>query len=415
MNRILYRVIGLIAPFAFVATGAAHAGTLSNSAIFSQFNAVIFNNFTSMSDVEGRTVVGGNLTGGATFELNPGGAAASSFSALTVYGSSTSGGSFNIDNASGLTILGSNNASVTLAAGGTVFVGGANSGAITSNSGTASIAINGNNNANLTLNGGGGGTVQVNGSSNGNISGGALTFTGTQSGNLNGGATATKVASLTLNPPSSTVAGFAATFQTQLTNLSTQLNAVAANSSVTSSKGAIAFNAAPNASGVAVFDIGTSLFAANSTVTINLDGATSVIINVEVSSCVDSSCAFSFPNSVNFSDPTGYAANVLWNFVNATGLTFAGEFGGSVLAPLATVSNSNPIDGTLVAENFNGGSELHSFPFAGTLPGTSIPTSSASVPAPEPASLAVIGTGLAGLAFARRKRERRAPAALGSC
>ena len=399
MDWINFRIIGLTAILVTATVSGAEAVTLTDSQIFSQFNAVVFGNFSSTSDVEGRTAVGGTVSGGATFALNPGSAAASSFSALTVYGSVTAGGSFNIDAASGLAVLGGNNASFTLNAGGSVYIAGANSGAITVNGGSAAIAVNGNNTANLTLNGGG--TVRVNGNNTGNVSGGSITLTGSQSGNLNGGATATHVTSLTLTPPASTASSFAATFQNPLTALSTQLNTLTANSTVTTAGNAITFNAKPNAAGTAVFDINTSVFTANGTVTLALGNATTAIVYVLVNGCVSGPCAFSMPNSVNFSNPTGYAATVLWNFVNATNLSFTNEFGGSVLAPLASVTtNNNPVDGTVVAASFTGTGELHSHPFTGTLPST-------SVPAPEPTSLMLFGSGIASLAALQRRRKKR--------
>jgi hypothetical protein len=101
MIAIPNRIVGPLAFLVMLTSGTAHVGTLSNSAIFGQFNAVIFGNFSSSSDVEGHTVVGGDLTGGPTFDINPAGAAASSFSALTVYGNATTGKNFNINKAGG--------------------------------------------------------------------------------------------------------------------------------------------------------------------------------------------------------------------------------------------------------------------------------------------------------------------------
>jgi putative adhesin len=92
-----------------------------------------------------------------------------------------------------------------------------------------------------------------------------------------------------------------------LTKLPAQLDALTANSIVTASNGTITFNASPDANGAAIFDIASSFLAPNSTVKLNLNGANSVIINVNVDSCVSNTCVFSLPNSLNFANPTGYA------------------------------------------------------------------------------------------------------------
>ena len=381
-----------------LAAGSARAQSLTPTQILQQFNAVVFGNFSNTSDVEGRTVVGGALTGGATFYTNPGSEAASTFAALSVYGASDSGSSLNINNGGGVTVAGLNNATFSLNGGNSVFIGGANSGNITA-SGGGTIAINGNNTGAITANGGGTGTIKINGTS------GPMIISG------NGASTTTvDLPSATDKTPSGTIQNatvkygpvnltnplptFSSTFQTPLTNLSTQLEGHAANSTTSSANGTLTFNAAPNKSGQAVFDISASvLTAGNENVVFDANGATTMIVNV---SCGGANCSIALPSSTNFQNPTSDASELLWNFYNATTLDFGSEFGGSVLAPAATVANSSPIDGDLIANAFSGNGELHNYPFTGNL----------TFAIPEPASIALFGLGLAGLIAIRRRTSK---------
>ena len=103
--------IAIVAVVSLLASVPARAQTLTAAQILQQFNAVIFGNFSSSADVEGRAVVGGNVSHGATFYINPGSEAPSTFAALSVYGS-TSGSSININNGGGVTVVGLNSATM---------------------------------------------------------------------------------------------------------------------------------------------------------------------------------------------------------------------------------------------------------------------------------------------------------------
>jgi choice-of-anchor A domain-containing protein len=369
----------------------AHAQTLTATQILQQFNAVIFGNFSSSADIEGRAVIGGNVAGSASFYINPSASeAASTFAALSVYGASNGGGSINVDNGGGVTVAGLNNATLSLNGGNSVYIGGANSGGITDNGGVATIGINGNNTATVTANGGG--TIKINGKG-GNINGNGTSTTnvylpnsGDNNGNINNATVHYGAVSLTNPLPT-----FASTIKTPLTNLSTQLEGLTANSTVSSSNGTLTFNATPNTSGQAVFNISASvLTGGNENVSFNANGATTIIVNV---TCGGSNCSISLPSSTDFLNPTTNAADTIWNFYNASTLNFGAEFGGTVLAPDAAVANSSPIDGDLIANSFSGTGELHNYPFTGNL----------NFAVPEPASIALLGVGFLGLIMVRRR------------
>ncbi|NKE44922.1 choice-of-anchor A family protein [Roseomonas frigidaquae] len=301
----------------------ALAGPLTATDILRQFNLVTIGDFSSNSDVEGRSVIGGNLTGGATFFNNPGAAAPSDFRALTVYGSSTTGGPMNVNNGGGVTIAGS----------------------------AAGI---------INTNGGGGRSI-------------------------NGGPDA---------PAPGPLPGFAETFAAPLSALSAELAGLAANSALPGpatpgfpNNVPITASAGP---GLAVFNVTVAELSAFASFSLNLNGRDGAVINVT---------GGSYTGQANFLNATSVARDVIWNFVNATSIDFQRQWGGTVLAPNATVRNHTPIEGSLFAAAYDGRGELHSQPIRFDLP-TSDP-----VPVPEPASLALFGLGLAGLGLARRRRR----------
>jgi choice-of-anchor A domain-containing protein len=88
---------------------------------------------------------------------------------------------------------------------------------------------------------------------------------------------------------------------------------------------------------------------------------------------------------------------ILYNFFEATDLTIAGiEVHGSILAPWADILFDNGhIEGNLIAMSLIGTGEAHDEPFGGKLPPR---------PIPEPATLILLCSGLAGVAAWRRRK-----------
>jgi choice-of-anchor A domain-containing protein len=122
MSRLLRGVaaIALMAPVLMTAL-PAHAAVINANDILDQFNAVVSNNFSTSSDVEGRLVAGNiNNGGSSTFYENPNSLSApSSFkgvNALTIQ----SCPSCNVNNGGGVNFVTSNNGHFNLNSGGSV-------------------------------------------------------------------------------------------------------------------------------------------------------------------------------------------------------------------------------------------------------------------------------------------------------
>jgi choice-of-anchor A domain-containing protein len=106
-------------------------------------------------------------------------------------------------------------------------------------------------------------------------------------------------------------------------------------------------------------------------------------------------------NGNQLSNTSDAASNVLFNFANATSLSLQAEMNGAVLAPYATVTGSSEISGTVIAAQINDNGEVDNAEFTGILPAPTIAVT------PEPASIALLGAGMAGVAGLVWRRRLR--------
>lgn len=327
---------------ATIATGT-QAAPLTNQQIFEQFNLVVFNNSNSSSHVDGRSFIGGNLSGG-DYVQHPDAVAPSNYT--------------------GLTILGNASGNIHVNGLGAVVAGNASN--LTVNTGNAVVFGNVNNSS-------------FNGSGSYYVGGSA------HNSNLNTQRDASLATGAAVTASTST------NFQSQLSGLSTKLSTLHdTGSSVVFSGNKVTFQAVANAQGLAVFDltgIDTRVFSA-SEFQFNLNGARTVIFNSDETSANISA------NFLGGSART-VAPNTIWNFYNASSLNLNSEFGGSILAPLATLKNSNNIEGNVYVSELVQRGEIHATAFTGTVPAV-----------PEPESYALILAGLGLLGFMQRRRQR---------
>ena len=212
---------------------------------------------------------------------------------------------------------------------------------------------------------------------------GALTVFGNTTGNsinMNDGGKAyvagTKGASINFNgggsyisSPGSSISSFSA----PLIALSQSLSTLAATGTLPTTGNNEVIKATPGANGVAVINLTAAQLAAIPSYSINMNGASTLIFNVSGTSVT--------MNANDESGTTG-ANNIIWNFYNATSVSLNTQIAGTVLAPTATVTNNNQIDGVLVANAWTGSGEIHDYQFTGTLPssgsGSTGPTTTVS-------------------------------------
>ncbi|MDC8784009.1 choice-of-anchor A family protein [Roseateles koreensis] len=324
-----------------VASQWAGAASLSAVDILQQFNLVTLSNVTSTSHVDGRSFIGGNVSGGE-YAGHPGSILGSSYSGLTVMG-----------NASG----------VTVNSNGLVVEGNLSNSTV--NSGASAILGN---------------------VSNTNLNGAAYVAGTVSASNLNGGSLSSvpnAVAAATSTDMGATIKGLSTT----LSHLSST------GSTVNMSANTATFSAVANSLGVAVFDltaIDTSVFSM-SQFSFNLNGANAVIFNVDEKT-------LNIASNFLAGSAAQLAGSVIWNFYNATSLNVNAQFGGVVLAPYATLTNNQNIEGTVLVNKLNQNAEIHAASFTG---GTAVSAVSA---VPELPSYALFFAGLVAVAGWGRRR-----------
>ena len=330
---------------------AALADVPVGTDVLREWNLVVLGDLTSSSEVEGRTFVGGNLSGNSSnYNIMPDEASPNGQPGLIVVGNVT-GGHKNLNNGSG-------------------------------------AIVGGNVESGFNLNGQQ--TVQVGGTlSNTNISSNVVT---------SGIASSNPAFVQNLKQDASLI-------ESSMLNLSADLKGLSPNSTaqITGNRGT--FSATPDADGLAVFTIDAADLAEIGEIDFKLNGAETVVVNVTGSSVVLND------NFLGGTQELG--EHVIWNFPEAEKLEFSTAFGGSVLAPKAKATTANYIEGSAVFGSLTQNGEMHVGTYKGGYTPPSNPgsppsgssSSSGGTPVPEPGLLGLFGAALSGLLFLRRRRK----------
>jgi choice-of-anchor A domain-containing protein len=324
----------------------ASAQTITGTDALREWNLVVLGNLESSSEVEGRTFVGGNLTGNSSnYQISTPVVSPTGQPGLTVVGDVT-GGTKNLNNGSG-------------------------------------AVVGGNVTSGFNLNGAAQ-TVQV---------GGTISNTNVNQNTVQSGLGASSSSfSADLNLQKSVLAS-------SMTDLSNGFAALATNSQLVIAGNKGTFSAQPDANGLAVFNITSAQMNSIGEIAFNLNGADTAIVNV-------SGAAITLND--NFLGGTqNLGEHVIWNFANAETLNLTTAWGGSILAPAANATTANYIQGSAVFGNLVQNGEMHIGTYVGTYYPPSTPVDPGTPSAvPEPTTWALFLLGVAGLWLVVRRRPR---------
>ena len=329
-----------------LAPAPAFAATqLQGVAALHEWNLIVLGNVQSSSEVEGRTFIGGDLSGNSSnYQTRTPAPSSNGNPGLTVVGNVT-GGTKNLNNGSGATI------------GGNV---------------TSGFNLNGP----------------------------------VQTVNVGGTISSTNVNQNTVNSGLASTSGFLSALADQrdelissLASLSQSLAGLAPTNTASIASNRATFDVTPDSQGLAVYSLNASDLDTFGEIQFNRNGADTVIVNVSGLAPV--------LNDNFLGSSSGLGANVIWNFADATTISLTTAWKGSILAPFANATTGNFIEGSAVFNNLVQNGEVHLGTYSGNY-APPVPTPPPSVDAvPEPATWAMLllGFGFVGAAVRRRRGQ----------
>ena len=337
------------------------------------YNLIVLKDLQSSSEVQGRTFVGGNLSGGSSnYNTKPGDQKGA---ALSVAGDMT-GSAKNINNGGDLQVGGNLDSGANMNGGGDVAVEG---NVTRVNANGASVYAGGNVTKTNAKDIYYGGSIDKN--SNGAKHAGDKSADGLQ---------------LDLQQ-------LAADFTAELIATSDYLSGLEPTSAISyAQKGQQAVFDAGSDKGVAVFsiaDLGAALKSSSQLIFAPPSSYDLVIINV-------GGRDVSLPGGINFNGPTGLGGKVIWNFYEAEKVNLGSKsWYGSVLAPNADLKFNTFIEGSVVAKfvQQNGAVRMGGFSSGSLVPSLNINELRGAIPEPATWAMMIMGFGAIGAAIRRRR------------